>query len=286
MRFAQDRVRRSRGCGRTRAVGHRLLEAVPREHRRPARSPAAAPACASAGVDARPAPGRRRQRGGVQRQRRSAAAAARRTGARRGLAGAGQRQGAASSIVGIKFDQPGLGLKNPDGTFSGFDVEVAKYVAKQARASKPANIEFKETPSPPSARGADRTRRGRLHRRHLLDHRHPQGEGQLRRSVLRRPSGPAGQVRQHRHHRTGRDDRQDPLLGHRLDLGAEGQGQVRRGRRAAGIRHLLRCVEALKTGAVDAVTTDDVILAGFAAQSPGELRWSARASPTRTTASA
>ncbi|MGN0122455.1 MAG: glutamate-binding protein, partial [Rhodococcus sp. (in: high G+C Gram-positive bacteria)] len=27
--------------------------------------------------------------------------------------------------VGIKFDQPGLGLRNPDGSFSGFDVEVA-----------------------------------------------------------------------------------------------------------------------------------------------------------------
>ena len=34
-------------------------------------------------------------------------------------------------VIGIKFDQPGLGLKNPDGTFTGFDVEVAKYVAKQ-----------------------------------------------------------------------------------------------------------------------------------------------------------
>ena len=32
------------------------------------------------------------------------------------------------------------------------------------------------------------------------------------------------------------------------------------------------CVEALKTGTVDAVTTDDVILAGFAAQSPGEFK--------------
>ena len=32
------------------------------------------------------------------------------------------------------------------------------------------------------------------------------------------------------------------------------------------------CVEALLSGAVDAVTTDDVILAGFAAQHPGELK--------------
>ena len=32
------------------------------------------------------------------------------------------------------------------------------------------------------------------------------------------------------------------------------------------------CVQALKTGAVDAVTTDDVILAGYAAQSPGQFK--------------
>ncbi len=49
-------------------------------------------------------------------------------------------------VVGIKFDQPGLGLRNPDGTFSGFDVEVAKYVAGQLGVSE-ENIEFKESPS-------------------------------------------------------------------------------------------------------------------------------------------
>src|SRR3546814_7678940 len=32
------------------------------------------------------------------------------------------------------------------------------------------------------------------------------------------------------------------------------------------------CVEALKTGAIDAVTTDEVILAGYAAQSPGTFK--------------
>ena len=32
------------------------------------------------------------------------------------------------------------------------------------------------------------------------------------------------------------------------------------------------CVEALKNGAVDAVTTDEVILAGYAAQTPGEFK--------------
>lgn len=34
-------------------------------------------------------------------------------------------------VIGTKFDQPGLGLKNPDGTMSGFDVDVSTYVAKE-----------------------------------------------------------------------------------------------------------------------------------------------------------
>ncbi len=36
-------------------------------------------------------------------------------------------------VIGTKFDQPGLGLKNPDGTMSGFDVDVATFVAQAAR---------------------------------------------------------------------------------------------------------------------------------------------------------
>ena len=32
------------------------------------------------------------------------------------------------------------------------------------------------------------------------------------------------------------------------------------------------CIEALKNGAIDAVTTDEVILAGYAAQSPGAFK--------------
>ncbi|WP_354638496.1 glutamate ABC transporter substrate-binding protein [Kitasatospora camelliae] len=48
--------------------------------------------------------------------------------------------------VGIKFDQPGIGLKTPDGTYTGLDVDVATYVAKQLGYS-PQNIEFKEAKS-------------------------------------------------------------------------------------------------------------------------------------------
>ena len=46
-------------------------------------------------------------------------------------------------VIGIKFDQPGLGLKEGD-NYTGFDVEVAKYVAKDLGYT---DVEFKESPS-------------------------------------------------------------------------------------------------------------------------------------------
>ncbi|RKT07293.1 glutamate transport system substrate-binding protein [Streptomyces sp. 3211.6] len=45
--------------------------------------------------------------------------------------------------IGIKFDQPGLGLKTPDGKFEGFDVDVATYVAKEL-GYQPDQIEWKQ----------------------------------------------------------------------------------------------------------------------------------------------
>ncbi|MFF8275906.1 glutamate ABC transporter substrate-binding protein [Streptomyces lateritius] len=48
--------------------------------------------------------------------------------------------------VGIKFDQPGIGLKTPDGTYTGFDVDVATYVAKEL-GHDPGDIEWKEAKS-------------------------------------------------------------------------------------------------------------------------------------------
>ncbi|MFD8688974.1 glutamate ABC transporter substrate-binding protein [Streptomyces sp. NPDC059651] len=48
--------------------------------------------------------------------------------------------------IGIKIDQPGIGLKTPDGKFTGFDVDVATYVAKELGYDA-KDIDFKETKS-------------------------------------------------------------------------------------------------------------------------------------------
>ncbi|MDI3387974.1 glutamate ABC transporter substrate-binding protein [Streptomyces sp. B-S-A8] len=48
--------------------------------------------------------------------------------------------------IGIKFDQPGLGLKTPDGKYTGFDVDVATYVAKEL-GHEPGDIVWKQAKS-------------------------------------------------------------------------------------------------------------------------------------------
>ncbi|KUJ68753.1 glutamate-binding protein [Streptomyces albus subsp. albus] len=48
--------------------------------------------------------------------------------------------------IGIKFDQPGVGLKTPDGKYTGFDVDVARYVAKELGYDE-KDIDFKQAPS-------------------------------------------------------------------------------------------------------------------------------------------
>ena len=55
----------------------------------------------------------------------------------------GETGGGDSVVVGVKFDQPGLGLKEGSDN-TGFDVEVARYVAKELGYT---NVEFKESPS-------------------------------------------------------------------------------------------------------------------------------------------
>jgi glutamate transport system substrate-binding protein len=66
--------------------------------------------------------------------------------------GGGDSGGSAASgdkekiVIGTKFDQPGLGLKGKDGKLTGFDVDVATFVAEQLGYSAD-KIEWKEAVS-------------------------------------------------------------------------------------------------------------------------------------------
>ena len=173
--------------------------------------------------------------------------------------------------VGIKFDQPGLGLRNPDGSFSGFDVEVAKYVAGQLGVSE-ENIEFKEAPS---AQRETLIQNGEVDyivatysitdsRKEKVDFAGPYfiaGQSLLVRADDTESTGP------------------DSLNGGKRLCSVAGSTPAQNVKDNYAQDVQLQefdtyslCVEALRNGAVDAVTTDDIILAGYAAQSPGDFK--------------
>lgn len=172
--------------------------------------------------------------------------------------------------VGIKFDQPGLGQRNPDGTFSGFDVEVATYVANKLGVA-PENITFKEAPS---------AQRETLIQNGEVDYivaTYSITDARKEKVDFAGPYFVAGQS----------------LLVRAGDTEITGPESLNNGKKLCSVTGSTpaqkvkdnyaqdvqlqefdtysACVEALRNGTVDAVTTDDIILAGYAAQFPGEL---------------
>jgi glutamate transport system substrate-binding protein len=173
-------------------------------------------------------------------------------------------------VVGIKFDQPGLGLKNSDGSFSGFDVEVAKYVAKQLGVEE-SGIEFKESKS---AEREGLIERGEVDyivatysitdaRKEKVNFAGPYfvaAQDLLVKSDNTDITGPAAMAGKILCSVTGSTSAQKVKDNYAADVALQEYGTY------------TECVEALRSGAVDAVTTDNVILAGYAAQYPGELK--------------
>ncbi|MFC9549424.1 glutamate ABC transporter substrate-binding protein [Rhodococcus sp. NPDC056960] len=191
--------------------------------------------------------------------------------------GGGEEKSASQSAsegkltVGIKYDQPGLGLRNPDGSFSGFDVEVAEYVAGKLGVA-PENIQFKESPS---AQRETLIQNGEVDyivatysitdaRKEKVDFAGPYfiaGQSLLVKSDNTDITGP------------------DSLNGGKKLCSVTGSTPAQKVKDQYAQDVQLQefdtysaCVEALRNGAVDAVTTDDIILAGYAAQYPGELK--------------
>jgi glutamate transport system substrate-binding protein len=172
-------------------------------------------------------------------------------------------------IVGIKFDQPGLGLRNPDGTFSGFDVEVAKYVAEQLGVSE-ENIEFKEAPS---AQRETLIENGEVD---FVAATYSITDTRKEKVGFAGPYFVAGQsllVSEDNTDITG----PDTLAGKRLcsvtgSTPAQNIADEYPEVQLQPFDTYSACVESLRNGAIDAVTTDDIILAGYASQYPGELK--------------
>jgi glutamate transport system substrate-binding protein len=173
-------------------------------------------------------------------------------------------------VIGTKYDQPGFGLKNPDGTMSGFDVDVARYVAKELGYSD-EQIEWKESPS------AQRETLIANDQVRYIVATYSITDKRKEKISFAGPYLLTGQsllVRADNTDITGAES----LENNKKLCSVTGSTPAQRikdkypGVQLQQYDTYSACVEALRNGAIDAVTTDEVILAGYAAQSPGALK--------------
>lgn len=173
--------------------------------------------------------------------------------------------------VGIKFDQPGLGLKAPDGTYKGFDVDVAKYIAKELGV-KESNITFKESKSAVRESLIEKGEVDFIVATYSIT--------DVRKQKVAF-AGPYFVAHQDLLVKSGNTKITGPesLTGNMKLCSVKGSTPAQKIKDKYAKTVQLQeygtysdCVDALLSGAVDAVTTDDVILAGYAAQHPGELK--------------
>ena len=171
--------------------------------------------------------------------------------------------------IGIKFDQPGLGFKK-SGTYVGFDVDVAKYIAKKLGYSEDEII-WKEAPS--------KQREAMLQNGDvdMILATYSITDERKKAVSFAGPYFVAGQDLLVRKDDTSINGPED-LNGKRLCsvTGSTSAATVKE-KFASEVQLMeqpgyAECATALFSGIVDAVTTDDIILAGLASASRGRLR--------------
>jgi glutamate transport system substrate-binding protein len=166
--------------------------------------------------------------------------------------------------IGIKFDQPGIGQKTPDG-YAGFDVDVATYVAKELGYSED-QIQWKE------AKSADRET---MLQRGDVDFIAASYSINDERAAKVDFAGPY--LLAHQDVLVRADDKSIKAP---EDLNSKKLCSVTGSTSAQNVKDKLApkaqlqqyptysaCLTGLQSGAIDALTTDDSILAGYASQS-------------------
>ena len=165
--------------------------------------------------------------------------------------------------IGIKYDQPGLGLKEPNGSFSGFDVDVATYVAKEL-GYKPDQIEWVETKSADRENALSRGDVKMIAATYsITDERKQKVDF----------AGPYLLAHQDLLVKKDSDITKATDLNDKKLCSVAGSTSAQNVKKDFAPKAQLdqrggysECLSALQSGAVDALTTDDSILAGYAAQ--------------------
>jgi glutamate transport system substrate-binding protein len=185
-------------------------------------------------------------------------------------------RGAGKVVIGTKWDQPDLGLKTGPGDPQGFDVDVARYVVKALADGEDVQITWRESPSS--------TREALLQNRtvDMIVATYAITEARKRHVTFAGPYVNVGQDTMVRAGDTSIKKVTD-LRNKRICL-AEGSNSYRRivdpppdGRldlpaELVHAKNYSECARKLAEGRLDAVSTQNLILAGFVEQEPHKFR--------------
>ncbi|AEF40855.1 glutamate ABC transporter substrate-binding protein [Hoyosella subflava] len=175
--------------------------------------------------------------------------------------------------VGIKFDQPGFGLMRLEGGFTGFDVEIAQFVAA-GLGFEPSDIDYYEAPSQRREEILEYDNVDMVVSTYTINDRRRE------RISFAGPYYIAGQqlmVNADDERITGPESfTEHPDATVCSVTGSTPSQEIQP--YLANVSQLVlfdvysKCADALRTGQVDSVTTDNVILLGFVAKSDGEFK--------------
>ncbi|MDP4509815.1 glutamate ABC transporter substrate-binding protein [Nonomuraea turcica] len=185
-------------------------------------------------------------------------------------------RGAKRVVVGTKWDQPSLGLKTGAGDPQGFDVDVARYVVKALAGGEDVQITWRESPS--STREA-LLQNGTVD---MIFATYAITEARKRHVTF---GGPYVLVEQDTMVRADNTTiKKVTDLRHKRICLAEGSNSYRRivdpppdgmldlPAKLVPTRNYSECVSKLASGRLDAVSTQNLILAGFAEAEPGRFK--------------
>lgn len=173
--------------------------------------------------------------------------------------------------IGTKFDQPLFGLKGLDGNPQGFDVEIAKIIAGKM-GIQPDQIDWVETPS---ATREEVIEQGRVD---MVVATYTINDERAERISFAGPYYEAGQdlmVKADNETITGPDSLRASGAKVCTVSGSTPSEEIRKYVDPANLVLFdvySKCADALRTGQVDAVTTDNVILLGLVERSNGEFK--------------
>ncbi|WP_329341009.1 glutamate ABC transporter substrate-binding protein [Streptomyces sp. NBC_01352] len=180
---------------------------------------------------------------------------------------------AGKMTIGTKFDVPLFGLKGLDGKPAGFDVEIAKIIAGELGIA-PGDITWVETPSKVREEYLEQGKADLITATYTIN------DERRKRVTFAGPYYNAGStlmVKSDNKDITGPQSLKDASLKVCTATGSVDSENIKQYLDDPGKQLVLfdvysKCADALRTGQVDAVTTDSAILLGFVSASEGKFK--------------